>query len=76
MDILSVVDQKINNDWKNIIIQYLKQYENNINKLLSEKNKIIYPPVNLIFNAFIYTPLSTIKVVIIGQDLKLFFCIK
>ncbi|TAF45907.1 MAG: uracil-DNA glycosylase [Sphingobacteriales bacterium] len=38
--------------------------------LLSEKNagKIIYPPNNLIFNAFEITPWHNVKVVILGQD--------
>lgn len=30
--------------------------------------KVVYPPSNLVLNAFTLTPLSTIKVVIIGQD--------
>jgi uracil-DNA glycosylase len=30
--------------------------------------KIIYPPTADIFNAFLYTPLSDVKVVILGQD--------
>ncbi len=38
--------------------------------ILQEKNKknIIYPPNNLIFNAFNQTPFNEVKVVIIGQD--------
>lgn len=32
------------------------------------KNKVIYPPHDLVFNAFSLCPLDKIKVVIIGQD--------
>ncbi|CDU85131.1 uracil-DNA glycosylase [Plasmodium yoelii 17X] len=32
------------------------------------KKKVIYPPENLLFTAFLKTPLSKIKVVIVGQD--------
>jgi uracil-DNA glycosylase len=41
-----------------------------VTTLRTEKlsNKIIYPPGSLIFNAYNTTPLSQIKVVIIGQD--------
>jgi len=34
----------------------------------ANKKKIIYPPTNLIFNAFVLSPLNDIRVVIIGQD--------
>ncbi|GAW83066.1 uracil-DNA glycosylase [Plasmodium gonderi] len=32
------------------------------------KTKVIFPPAPLVFNAFLKTPLSKIKVVIVGQD--------
>jgi len=37
-------------------------------KLEKSAGKIIYPPGALIFNAFAHTPLSKVKVVILGQD--------
>lgn len=39
-------------------------------KILAEraKGKRVFPPSNLIFNAFLLTPLPQVKVVIIGQD--------
>lgn len=37
-------------------------------ELEKSNNKIIYPPENLIYNAFSLTPLETVKVVILGQD--------
>ena len=42
------------------LIQFLKAEKN--------KGKTIYPPGSLIFNAFNTTPLSQLKVVILGQD--------
>lgn len=40
-----------------------------IQKIKSEySNKTIYPPENQIFNAFNFTPLDKVKVIIIGQD--------
>jgi uracil-DNA glycosylase len=33
-----------------------------------QAGKVIYPPGNLIFNAFNSTPFEAVKVVIIGQD--------
>lgn len=42
------------------LIQFLKQEKSN--------GKIIYPPGSLIFNAFDTSPLSALKVVILGQD--------
>jgi len=42
------------------LIQFLKGEK--------EKGKVIYPPGSLIFNAFDTSPLSDLKVVILGQD--------
>ncbi len=42
------------------IVQFLKQEKN--------AGKVIYPPGKQIFNAFEHTPLSKVKVVILGQD--------
>ena len=42
------------------LIQFLKGEKS--------KGKVIYPPGSLIFNAFDTTPLSDLKVVILGQD--------
>lgn len=38
--------------------------------LVEEKksNQVVYPPANLIFNAFNLTPFDSVKVVILGQD--------
>ncbi len=45
---------------------YFKSLESFIDK--EYKNKIIYPPKELIFNAFNLCPLDKVKVVIVGQD--------
>ncbi len=47
-----------------------KEYFKNLNNFLDEeyKNRIIYPPRDEIYNAFKSCSLSSLKVVIIGQD--------
>lgn len=47
-----------------------KDYAIRLNKFLDEEYQThkIYPPRNQIFNAFKYTPLEEVKVVIFGQD--------
>lgn len=48
-----------------------KDYIKNLKEFLAqekEEGKIVYPPEALIFNAFLHTPFSKVKVVIIGQD--------
>ncbi|EAL3458209.1 uracil-DNA glycosylase, partial [Campylobacter coli] len=44
-------------------LEIKKQYLNAINQ-----NIVIYPPANLIFNAFNLCPLKEIKIIILGQD--------
>ena len=47
-----------------------KDYSLYLNRFLDEeyKNYVIYPPREKMFNAFRFTPLEEVKVVIIGQD--------
>lgn len=58
--------------WKDILAEeFKKDYFQGIRSfLIKEKKagKTIYPPGNLIFNAFNSTPFDQVKVVIIGQD--------
>ena len=58
--------------WKSALSEFLlsTKMEELKQFLLAEKNadKLIYPPSSLIFNALNTTPLSHVKVVIIGQD--------
>ena len=61
----------INNDWlEPLSIEfkepyYKKLYETVVNEYNTHQ---IFPPSDDVFNAFNYTPLSNVKVVIIGQD--------
>lgn len=63
---------KMNNDWKEFLkdefekkyfLDLKKQYINALNQ-----HSIIYPPANLIFNAFNLCPLEELKIIILGQD--------
>lgn len=47
-----------------------KEYWLNLNSFWDEvyKNKTVFPPRNLVLNAFNLTPLEEVKVVVIGQD--------
>ncbi len=63
---------KIEESWKDLLKDEFKKlyFQQIITFLKSEKasGKVIYPPGNLIFNAFEKTPFSKLKVVILGQD--------
>ncbi|HJE66477.1 MAG TPA: uracil-DNA glycosylase [Campylobacter avium] len=69
---IKLEDIKINEDWKSFLKdEFLKPYfakikENYIKELKQGKN--IFPPANLVFNAFNLCPLNKIKVVLLGQD--------
>jgi uracil-DNA glycosylase len=61
----------IGNDWDNLLCEeYKKDYFIKLQKFIIEeyKNKIIYPKMSEIFNAFTKTKYEDVKVVIIGQD--------
>lgn len=61
----------ITNDWlKPLKAEFAKEYYKNLYKnVVNEYSKtVVYPPADDIFNAFHYTPLSEVKVVILGQD--------
>ncbi len=66
------MDVKINNTWKPLLQQeFDKPYFINLVRYLHEekqKGNKIFPPGNLIFNAFDLTPFDKVNVVIIGQD--------
>ncbi|NLJ95957.1 MAG: uracil-DNA glycosylase [Clostridiales bacterium] len=62
---------KITNDWlSEIEAEFHKSYYKELYKfIISEyKNHMVYPNAEDIFNAFHFTPLKDVKVVIIGQD--------
>lgn len=66
------MDVKIQQEWKQLLQNEFEQdYFKKIAETLhreKREGKTIYPPGSLIFNAFELTPLSKVKVVILGQD--------
>lgn len=61
----------IENDWLEPLSgEFKKDYYKELYLKVREEytNSIVFPPADDIFNAFNYTPLSKVKVVIIGQD--------
>ena len=66
------MDVQLEESWKKELSEeFGKPYFQKIVSFLKEEKKagkIIYPPGKLIFNAFQCTPLSKVKVVIMGQD--------
>lgn len=61
----------IENDWLNAIKdEFKKPYYKNLYLFVKEEysKAIVYPPADDIFNAFHFTPLSKVKVLILGQD--------
>lgn len=62
----------IESSWKQILQEeFDKEYFASIVSKIKEERKMevkIYPPGNLIFNAFNITPYNSVKVVILGQD--------
>ena len=63
---------KIEESWKQVLAQeFGKPYFNILTETLRSEKALgnqIYPPGNLIFNAFNRTPFDKVKVVILGQD--------
>lgn len=62
---------QISNDWLGALNSEFKKdyYKKLYNFVLDEyRTRTIYPPADDIFNAFHFTPLSNVKVVILGQD--------
>jgi uracil-DNA glycosylase len=62
---------KIEPSWKEILKdEFLSPYFLTIkeNLLSAMRSGVVYPPSNLIFNAFELTPFDSVKVVILGQD--------
>lgn len=61
----------IENDWLPVLEQeFKKDYYKDLYKFVANEyaTKQIFPPKDDIFNALHYTPLSKVKVVILGQD--------
>ena len=66
------MDVKIEESWKHILKdEFTKDYFLQIVTFIKTEKlagKIIYPPGNLMFNAFEKTPFNNLKVVLLGQD--------
>lgn len=61
----------IGNDWDSALKEeFKKDYFLKINEFVDGeyRTKTVYPPYEDIFNAFKLTPLSSVKVVVLGQD--------
>ncbi len=59
------------NDWRPFFVEEChKPYFTELNKKIGAEYQrgTVYPPVDLVFNAFRQTPYGEVKVVIIGQD--------
>lgn len=58
--------------WQAVIgDEFKKPYMQSLRQFLAQQkaeDKVIYPPMPLIFNAFNHTPFEQVRVVIIGQD--------
>lgn len=61
----------IGNEWDDVLgDEFQKDYFKDIMEFVNSEyeSKTVYPPYDEIFNAFRMTPLSNVKVVILGQD--------
>ena len=61
----------VHNDWQEFFDkEQREEYYLNLRAFLKNeyRNKVIYPPMDKIFNAFALTPINKVKVVIVGQD--------
>lgn len=66
-----MINPKINEGWKTLLKEeFEKPYFYDLRSFLIEEKKKynVYPPGNLIFNAFDSTPPDKVKVVLLGQD--------
>lgn len=61
----------INNDWLDAISpEFSKDYYKKLYTFVKDEYNscVVYPPADDIFNAFHFTPLKSVKVLILGQD--------
>ncbi|PPK99597.1 uracil-DNA glycosylase [Parapedobacter indicus] len=62
---------QLESSWKAVLApEFAKPYMQQLKGFLQEEKKehTVFPPSNLIFNAFDHTPFDKVKVVILGQD--------
>ena len=68
---MAAVNPNIEEGWKKVLWdEFQTPYFSDLKDFLVEEKKqyTVYPPGNLIFNAFSHTPFDRVKVVILGQD--------
>ena len=68
---INLDDVRIESSWKEALREeFLSEYFAKIkeNLLAAKAREIVYPPGNLIFNAFNLTPFERVRAVILGQD--------
>ena len=68
---INLDDVRIESGWKKALREeFLSEYFAKIkeNLLAAKAREIVYPPGNLIFNAFNLTPFERVRAVILGQD--------
>ncbi|WP_299085477.1 uracil-DNA glycosylase [uncultured Campylobacter sp.] len=68
---INLDDVRIESGWKEALREeFLSEYFAKIkeNLLAAKEREIVYPPGNLIFNAFNLTPFERVRAVILGQD--------
>jgi len=68
---METIDPKIEESWKKVLWdEFQARYFIGLKDfLIQEKGSgLVYPPGNLIFNAFRHTPFDRVKAVILGQD--------
>ncbi|AKT92957.1 uracil-DNA glycosylase [Campylobacter gracilis] len=68
---INLDDVRIESGWKEALREeFLSEYFVKIkeNLLAAKEREIVYPPGNLIFNAFNLTPFERVRAVILGQD--------
>lgn len=68
---INLDDVRIESGWKEVLREeFLSEYFAKIkeNLLAAKAREIVYPPGNLIFNAFNLTPFERVRAVILGQD--------
>lgn len=67
----ATLNPAIEQTWKEVLKdEFNKDYFPKLKEFLVEEKKqsIVYPPGNLIFNAFNHTPFNQVKIVMLGQD--------
>lgn len=68
---MASLEDMMGKEWFELLSPFLNENKDllqKVSKLYKENPNQIYPPFDLIFNAFKLTPYSKVKVVIIGQD--------